>query len=91
MNYRCKQGQLSSQVDRLKDAGSRMVKSFWWWGDDDDDFFEDSGEEVSFGATGSYTTADCVCSCILRFRHSGQVSIKTSSTDSLWLPKSCLC
>ena len=65
LNYRCKQEQLSLQVDRLKDAGSRMVKSFWWWGDDDDEFFEDAGEEVSSGATGSYTPANYVCSCIL--------------------------
>ena len=64
LNYRCKQEQLSSQVDRLKDAGSRMVKSFWWWGDDDDDFFEDAAEEVSSAATDSCTTANCVCSCI---------------------------
>ena len=68
-----------------------MVKSFWWWGDDDDEFFEDAGEEVSFGATGSCTTADCVCSCILWFSHRDQVSIKTSSTDSLRLHESCLC
>lgn len=35
------------QVGRLKDAGSRIVKSFWWWGDDgDDDYLEDIAEQV---------------------------------------------
>lgn len=39
---------LCLQVDRMKDAGSRIAKSLWWWGDDDDeDYVVDIAEEVS--------------------------------------------
>lgn len=39
---------LCLQVDRIKNAGSRIVKSLWWWGDDDDeDYVVDIAEEVS--------------------------------------------
>ena len=79
LNYRCKKERLSSQVDRLKDAGNRFVKSFWWWGDDDDDILEDTEEEVCLDATGSCTTADCVCSSSLWFWHGSWV--KTSSIN----------
>ena len=38
---------LTLQVDNLKEAGSRIVKSLWWWSDDgEDDFIEDIEEQV---------------------------------------------
>jgi len=47
LQYRFNKCGISMQVGRLKDAGSRIVKSFWWWGDDgDDDYLEDIAEQV---------------------------------------------
>lgn len=35
------------QVDKLKEAGSRIVNSLWWWSDDEeDDFIEETVEQV---------------------------------------------
>ena len=47
LQYRSSKYAYRMQVDKLKETGSRIVKSLWWWSDDeDDDYIEEMAEQV---------------------------------------------